>query len=114
MKHNEVKAYFKNKLKEKLKDYDILSVDQTLSSRTIYVVAKETLKVILVLDCWFGTDEYSVTGFNITDEHRNLNKKIHKFVDKDIEIKGNYTQLHYLKNLIDTVVYNLTDPGKKK
>ena len=33
MKHNEVKAYFKNKLKEKLSNYDVLSIDETMSSR---------------------------------------------------------------------------------
>lgn len=107
MKHNEVKAYFKSKLKEKLVNYDVLSVDETMSSRQIYVLNKETMEVIVMLDCWFGTDSYSVKGFNITEEHRNLNKKIHKYVDKDIEISGTYNQLHYLMNLINTLDNNL-------
>ena len=48
MKHNEVKAYFKKQLVEALPKYDVLSIDETLSSRNIYIIDNVNYRVAKV------------------------------------------------------------------
>ena len=102
MKHNEVKAYFKKKLCNELTGYDILSVDETLSSRTLYIVDKETLRTKIMVKCWFATNDYHITCFYINKKHLK-GDKINQYKDFFIDVKGNYTQLHNLSLIIEEI-----------
>lgn len=106
MKHNEVKAYFKNKLKEKFPAQDIVSIDETMSSRQIYFVDKETMRVWIYLDCFFGTNEFSVRAFRTSPENMSLGIKPHKYKDYFKEVRGTYLQIHLLKDLIEDIKKN--------
>lgn len=102
MKHNEIKAYFKNKLKEKLTNYDVLSVDETMSSRNLYIIDKQTFETKMLVTTWFGTNEFDVKAF-ILDE----NTKINKYADYFVQAKGNYMQLKHLGNIIQSIFNKL-------
>ena len=105
MKHNEVKAYFKKQLVEALPKYDVLSIDETLSSRNIYIIDKQTKATLLYVDCWFGTNDFRVTLFEIPDAY--IDFKLNKYKDHVAQAKGNYYQLLFLGNIIKTITEKL-------
>ena len=80
MKHNEFKAYFKKKLLAKVQNiYDLVSIDESSSSRTIYLIDKELLKTDYVITCFFGTNNYHVKVFKLEKDHKNDEKQFSKF-----------------------------------
>jgi len=93
MKHNEVKAFFKKVLSNTLQDYHVLSIDETQSSRIIYV-ADKNLKVSHIIYTWFGTNEYSIKVVKNRDE------KVNCFTKPEIEVKGSYQQLHLINKVL--------------
>ena len=100
MKHNEVKAFFKSKLKEELPEYTILSIDETMSQRNIFIVDKK-LKTKYYIDCWFATNDYHVILFEINKKIQTGKVKLNKYKDYILDIKGNYFQLDKLSDIID-------------
>ena len=83
MKHNEFKAYFKKKLLAKVQNnYDLVSIDESSSNRTIYLVNKELLKIDYVITCFFGTNNYHIKVFKLDEDHKKDKKKLHQFLDK--------------------------------
>ena len=107
MKHNEVKAYFKKQLVEALPKYDVLSIDETLSSRNIYIIDKQTKATLFYLDCWFGTNDFRIRLFDVPDA--NAEFKINKYTDYIAQANGSYYQLLFLGNMINTIIEKLGD-----
>ncbi len=100
MKHNEIKAFFKKRLNDELKDYVVLSVDETASSRNLYILDKHSLDTLMLVRCWFATSDYSISVFKIISEIKDTNKKINYFKDQLFEIKGSYINLAPIGDLM--------------
>lgn len=112
MKHNEVKAYFKKKLVEALPNYDILSIDETMSSRNIYIVDKQTMDAKIYVDSWFATNDFHIKAFVIEYAHIG-GRKINKYEDYFCEVKGNYNQILFLGKVIKEITEKLDSIGSK-
>lgn len=96
MKHNEFKAYFKKKLLAKVQNtYDLVSIDESSSNRTIYLVDKELLKTDYVVTCFFGTNNYHIKVFKLDEDHQKDKKKLHQFVDKSCIYDEDYSYLAF-------------------
>lgn len=95
MKHNEIKSFFKKRLQKELTQYqiEVLSIDETNSSKILYLVNVESLNTDYVLKCWFGTNDYSIRLYEGKD-------KINYFKDVIKEEKGTYTNLAPLGKMI--------------
>ena len=62
MKHNEIKAYYTKLLKKSLPEHTVLSVDESNTTRWLYIVNNESHKTRLYLDCFFGLNQYTISG----------------------------------------------------
>ena len=105
MKHNEFKAFFKKKLIEKLSGYEILSIDETLSNRVLYILDSNSLVCKFIITCWFGTNEFNIKVF---DAKTNKNTKFNKYKDFILEASGNYRQTENIGHLINQIQQGLT------
>ena len=106
MKHNEIKAYFKKKLVQELTNHDVLSIDESLSSRVLYVIEKDTLRTTTVIRCWFATNDYHISAYVVNNKHLK-GEKLNQYKDQFIEVKGNYNQLHKLNIIMVAVKKHL-------
>lgn len=104
MKHNEFKAFFKKKLVEKLPMYEILSIDETSSSRVLYIIDKNSLVCKFLLTCWFGTNDFSIEVF---EAEKFKDVKINKYKDFFLKCSGNYKQTENLGKLLNQLQTNL-------
>lgn len=94
MKHNEVKAYFKKKLKENITNYDILSIDESSTYRKLFILNPNTLTVKVMINCFFGAKEFHIRAFE------NKNTKINIYTDAYDDFEGDYMQLEKLGRFI--------------
>ena len=113
MKHNEVKAFFKNALKEELKNKIVLSIDETATSRNIYIIDKTTMTTQFYISTFFGTNKFHVKLFKVTTMMQAGHQELHEFKDHCYEEEGNYLQLHKLK-LVIREIKNILKGGKKE
>lgn len=104
MKHNEFKAFFKKKLIERLPQYEVLSIDETLSNRVIYILNRDTLVCNSIIICWFGTNEFSIKIF---DAQSGKNIKFNRYKDFIFEVSGNYIQTEKIGQVINKLEKNL-------
>ena len=110
MKHNEFKAFFKKKLVDTFcSDYEIISIDETMSSRNIYVIEKDTLITRYLIKCWFATNDYSISIFSIDES---VNKEINFYKDYLVRFSANYNCSSYMKRAID-FLYSRLNKGDK-
>lgn len=86
MKHNEFKAFFKKQLENTL-TYQCVSIDETLSSRNIYLL-DEKLCTKYLIKCWFGTNEFTLSAFKINKN----TKTVHAYNDYFLQEKGTYLE----------------------
>ena len=86
----------------------MLSVDESMSSRVIYVIEKHSLDTKLMIRCWFGTDTYGVTVFEINRQVKEGKKELHRFKDFCLKAEGNYNQLRTLGKLLPQIKKLLT------
>lgn len=101
MKHNEFKAFFKKRLVDKLcLGYEVLSIDETLSSRNIYILEKETLIAKVLVKCWFATNNYSISIFKIDESN---NKELNIYKDYVNRFEGSYNQTSLMEKAIHCI-----------
>ena len=98
MKHNEVKAFFKKQVIEKFPQYTVLSIDETSSSRILYVLDKQTLETLIKIKCWFGTNEFSVYVYDA--KHLRELKHVNPYKDYFTKVEGNYLQLQKISQCL--------------
>ena len=83
MKHNEFKAYFKKKLSVKVQNtYDLVSIDESSSNRTIYLINKNFLSTDFVITCFFGTNNYHIKVFKLDKDHKKMKNNLVNFLKK--------------------------------
>lgn len=98
MKHNEVKAFFKKQVIEKFPQYTILSIDETSSSRVLYVLDRQTLETLIKITCWFGTNDFSISIFDA--KYLSKLDHINPYKDYFTQVQGNYLQLQKLSQCL--------------
>ena len=94
MKHNEVKAYFKKKLKENIANYDILSIDESSTYRKLFILNPNTLAVKIMINCYFGAKDFHIRAFE------NKGIKINIYTDAFEDFEGDYMQLEKLGKFV--------------
>ena len=92
MKHNEVKAYVKKKIKEVADEHkcDTLSADTSNSTRVLFIVDRSTLVTLLRVRTFFNDTEFSISLSSLE------NKCIETFT-------GNYMQLHIVRKALSEI-----------
>ena len=103
MKHNEFKAFFKKKLQESLTNYNIISIDNSATSRDIYVLDKKTMDTKIMITSFWGTDEYSLNVFEITKDIKTGKKELSRYNDSFYSIRGSYYHTKYFFDLLNVI-----------
>lgn len=102
MKHNEIKSFFKKRLQTELDNYGIkvLSIDETNSTKMLYLIKEETLETQFVVKCYFSSDDYAVRIYEPAS-------KINYYRDFLMEAKSQYVNLAPLYELIGWIKFEL-------
>lgn len=102
MKHNEFKAFFKKKLDSVLsEDFEVVSIDEQTSSRKMFILDKKSLKVVYLITSFWGTKEFHIQLFEITESYQTGEREFHTFQDADLDITGNYLQTHLFNEIFE-------------
>ena len=102
MNHNEVKAFFKKRLEKQLsKVFTLLSIDESITTRVIYIAETKTLTTHIVIETYFGTRQFSIKVFDLNELGRT--KPYNKYKDYKFAIEGTYKELEKLQLAIDTI-----------
>ena len=108
MNHNEVKAFFKKRLEKQLsKVFTLLSIDESITTRVIYIAESKTLTTHIVIETYFGTRQFSIRVFDLNELGRT--KPYNKYKDDKFAIEGTYKELEKLQLAIDTIKVLLLD-----
>lgn len=108
MNHNEVKAFFKKRLEKQLsKAFTLLSIDESITTRVIYIAEEKTLTTHLVIETYFGTKQFSIRVFDLNELGRT--KPYNKYKDHKFAIEGTYKELEKLQLAINTINVLLLD-----
>ena len=92
MNHNEVKAFFKKRLEKQLsKVFTLLSIDESITTRVIYIAESKTLTTHIVIETYFGTRQFSIKVFDLNELGRTKPYNIYK--DHKFAIEGTYKEL---------------------
>ena len=103
MNHNEVKAFFKKRLEKQLsKVFTLLSIDESITTRVIYIAESKTLTTHIVIETYFGTKQFSIRVFDLNELGRT--KPYNKYKDHKFVIEGTYKELDKLQLAIDTIM----------
>ena len=108
MNHNEVKAFFKKRLEKQLsKVFILLSIDESITTRVIYIAESKTLTTHMVIETYFGTRQFSIRVFDLNELGRTKPYNIYK--DHKFAIEGTYKELEKLQLAINTINILLLD-----
>lgn len=108
MNHNEVKAFFKKRLEKQLsKVFTLLSIDESITTRVIYIAESKTLTTHIVIETYFGTKQFSIKVFDLNELGRT--KSYNKYKDHKFAIEGTYKELEKLQLAINTINILLLD-----
>lgn len=108
MNHNEVKAFFKKRLEKQLsKAFTLLSIDESITTRVIYIAETKTLTTHIVIETYFGTKQFSIRVFDLNELGRT--KPYNKYKDHKFAIEGTYKELEKLQLAINTINVLLLD-----
>ena len=108
MNHNEVKAFFKKRLEKQLsKVFILLSIDESITTRVIYIAESKTLTTHIVIETYFGTRQFSIRVFDLNELGRTKPYNIYK--DHKFAIEGTYKELEKLQLAINTINILLLD-----
>lgn len=108
MNHNEVKAFFKKRLEKQLsKVFTLLSIDESITTRVIYIAETKTLTTHIVIETYFGTKQFSIRVFDLNELGRT--NPYNKYKDHRFAIEGTYKELEKLQLAINTINILLLD-----
>lgn len=100
MKHNELKSYIKNKIKQAVAEqgYDIVGIDETNSTKRFLIIDKESMLVQGIIRLFVNVEQFSVRYINAP--HLKKNKNFNFLADSDTSVEGYNTDLHLVNQFI--------------